>query len=230
MQWIDYFDLFLFDCDGLLVDSEPLHYQAYLNMCEHRGVQLSWDLSTFLSIAHKDGTALQEAITLEFLERKIEIPEWEILYREKKKEYQDLLDHGKISLMPGVDLLLSLLEKKGKKRCVVTHSPLIQIEAIRSQHPILQTIPHWITREDYHQPKPNPECYLQAISLYGKSGDRIIGFEDSMRGLKALMGTSATPVLICPWNYPHLDAILGPSVIHAPSFDELEIGKTLSDR
>lgn len=230
MQWIDYFDLFLFDCDGLLVNSEPLHYQAYRNMCEKRGLVLPWDFSTFLSIAHKDGTALQEAVTAEFLQKGIEIPEWKILYREKKEQYQSLLDHGKISLMPGVHLLLSILEKKKKKRCVVTHSPLVQIEAIRSQHEILQTIPHWITREDYAQPKPDPECYLRAISLFGEKGDHIIGFEDSLRGVKALLGTPAQPVLICPAHYPLLEASLSSPVVYAPSFDELEMGRLLSDK
>ena len=31
---------------------------------------------------------------------------------------------------------------------------------------ILKTIPHWFTRETYKEPKPNPECYLNAIVVY----------------------------------------------------------------
>ena len=84
--------------------------------------------------------------------------------------------------MPGVEKLLRALEAAKIRRCVVTHSALAQTALIRSKIPVLQTLPQWITREDYEKPKPNPECYLKAIQLYGKMGDRIVGFEDSVRG------------------------------------------------
>jgi beta-phosphoglucomutase-like phosphatase (HAD superfamily) len=78
--------------------------------------------------------------------------------------------------MPGVEKLLTELHKHEIRRCVVTNSTLSQVEAVCSQLPILKTLPHWITREDYEKPKPNPEGYLKAIQMYGKKGDRIIGF------------------------------------------------------
>ena len=71
-------------------------------------------------------------------------------------------------------------------RCVVTNSNLAMINSIRARIPVFGSIQHWITREDYEKPKPDPECYLKAIALYGKKGDRIIGFEDSVRGLTSL--------------------------------------------
>ena len=87
------------------------------------------------------------------------------------------------------------------KRCVVTHSPQTLVDVLRKQHPILNTIPHWITRHDYTQPKPHPEGYLMAIKRFAGANDQIIGFEDTPRGIEALMQTTALPVLISKTVY-----------------------------
>ncbi|MGD0665742.1 MAG: HAD hydrolase-like protein, partial [Rhabdochlamydiaceae bacterium] len=47
MDWTDKFDLFLFDFDGLLVDTEELHFKAYQMLCQGRGYKLPWDINRF---------------------------------------------------------------------------------------------------------------------------------------------------------------------------------------
>ena len=213
-DWIDRFQLFLFDFDGLLVNTEHLHYQAYVDMLQKRGCFLDWSFLKFCSHAHLNAEALKEQIYREFPHLE---PDWKILYGEKKQIYFDLISQGKIELMPGVLSLLQALEEKGIRRCVVTNSLKEQIHLIRSQHPILQTIPHWITREDYEKAKPSPDGYLKAIELYGKKGDQIIGFEDSIRGIEALKQTPAVPVLICPQDHPLLQSATAKGVAHFES-------------
>lgn len=216
MDWIHKFQLFLFDFDGLLVNTEHLHYQAYVNMLSKRGCRVLWSFAQFCSLAHLNADALKEQIYLEF---PLLDPDWQMLYSEKKKIYIELLASGKVEIMPGVFSLLKELEKAKIRRCVVTNSGLEQIQMIREQQSILQTIPHWITREDYSLPKPNPECYLRAIELYGKDGDRIIGFEDSLRGLTALQQTPALPVLICDTQHPLFREAKG--AIHFRSLNDI---------
>ena len=221
MDWIRSFQLFLFDFDGLLVNTEHLHYQAYLNMLSARGCPVDWSFLKFCSLAHLNSDALRQQIYAEFPTLD---PDWKTLYAEKKQIYFDLIQSGKIELMPGVEPLLRRLDKEGIRRCVVTNSFFSQIQLIRSQHPVLQTIPHWITREDYSLPKPHPEGYLRAIELYGKTGDRIIGFEDSIRGLQALAATPATPVLICPSHHPLLEMALPSGALHFESLESVYSG------
>ncbi len=105
----------------------------------------------------------------------------------------------------------------------MTHSPASFVRNIRKRHLLLDTIPHWITREDYVHPKPNPACYQMAINQLARPSDEIIGFEDSPRGLDALLGTRAKPVLICPSDASHLAHTLTqhPYVLHYPSFVSL---------
>ncbi|MEN9654651.1 MAG: hypothetical protein RL235_763, partial [Chlamydiota bacterium] len=53
--------------------------------------------------------------------------------------------------------------------------------------------------------------------LYGKAGDRIIGFEDSLRGLEALLQTPAFAVLVCAAHHPLLEIALKKSALHVES-------------
>jgi beta-phosphoglucomutase len=125
--------------------------------------------------------------------------------------------------MPGVESLLTLLDQKGIRRCVVTNSFRSQVDLIRTHQKVLQTIPHWITREDYENPKPAPDGYLRAIELYGQPGDRVVGFEDSLRGIQSLQKTPALPVLVCSSHHPLLPAALSQGVLHFNSLGSVSI-------
>lgn len=220
MQWIHQYQLFLFDFDGLLVNTEELHYQAYINMCASRGFSLTWDFNRYSEAAHHSANGLKDQIYAEFPTLYKQEPNWIILYQEKKTALLQLLESQTIPLMPGVKQLLLSLQESNIKRCVVTHSTKALVNQIRQKNPILNSIPHWITREDYINPKPHPECYLAAIHQFSTPEDKVIGFEDSPRGLKALSETTAKPVLICPSTYPYLKDILSHTVYY-PSFDAI---------
>jgi len=133
-----------------------------------------------------------------------------------------------VQLMPGVQEMLMVLQQANIKRCVVTHSPKALVDTIRQQHPILNTIPYWITREDYIHPKPHPEGYQLAISRYATPSDKIIGFEDTWRGIQALLQTRAFPVLIqgfSPWTAPQ--EFNHSRCVVRPSFVDLNFEKSL---
>lgn len=220
MDWIRNYQLFLFDFDGLLVNTEELHFAAYVQMLKARGFALGWSLERFFEAAHFNATGLRDAIYAEFPELAAQEPCWEVLYAEKKQAYMELVEQGKLALMPGVSELLQKLKQADIKRCVVTNSTKEQVERIRQHLPALNAILHWITREQYVHPKPDPECYKRAIELHGKAGDRVIGFEDSLRGFQALTGSGATGVLISSLSHPQCRA-LPPGILHFESFEQI---------
>lgn len=196
MDWISNYQLFLFDLDGLLVDTEQLHWRAYAKMCSDRGYKLDWDFITYFKIAQQDAQSLQQAIYKKLPALQKEEPNWHLLYTEKKAALRKLMQSEEIPLMPGVAKLLEALEKRHIKRCVVTHSSQDLVAQIQEKNPVLRSIPHWITKEQYAHPKPAPDGYLQAISRFATEKDAIIGFEDSTRGMESLLQTRATPIYI----------------------------------
>ncbi len=218
MEWIKRFQLFLFDFDGLLVNTEHLHFQAYKTMCAHRGFDLNWSFHRYSKAAHHKSTDLRDQIYAEFPALHRQEPNWSVLYEEKKQILLDLFKAAPVPLMEGVGNLLLSLQEAHIKRCVVTHSLSSLIDCIRQQNPLLNTIPHWITRENYTHAKPHPECYQIAIEKFAQPEDRVIGFEDSPRGLNALLETRAKSVLICPSDSPYLHEVMKENILYFPSF------------
>ena len=145
----------------------------------------------------------------------------DVLYAEKKEAHLEILKNGQIKLLPGVEEFLRGLASARVKRCVATNSAKDQIEIIRRALPLLDSIPVWVTREQYQNPKPAPDAYLKAISILADPGDKIIGFEDSMRGIKALQLASARPVLICSSKHPQLTEMDLKGVAHFSSFEKI---------
>src|SRR5438034_1331570 len=102
MHWIRHFQLFLFDFDGLLVNTEHLHYQAYVDMLARHDCHVHWSFTQYCSLAHLSAEAIRDQIYAEFPD----LPDWKLLYAEKKQLYLELLSSGRVELMPGVQELL----------------------------------------------------------------------------------------------------------------------------
>lgn len=220
MEWIHEFQLYLFDLDGLLVNTEELHYQAYKNMLKARGFCLDWDFHRYCCTAHYHSDTIAQELYEMFPALYVQEPKWEVLYDEKKQAITKLINSGMVEMMPGAAELLSHLQTAQIPHCVVTHSPSDLVALLRKQHAILNNIPYWVTRHDYTHPKPAPDCYLKAIKNYAHMGDKIIGFEDSPRGLRALMGTQAQAVLVAQVPYPEVPDFVQQGASHYSSFVE----------
>ncbi len=221
MQWIHQFQLVLFDFDGLLVNTEELHYLAYQRMCAARGINFDWSFDYYCQLAHYSADGLRRELYRQFPILNEQEPRWEILYAEKKNAIFNILNERPIQLMSGVEKLLQALTKANVRCCVVTNSPKELVDIVRKKNAILNTIPNWMTRERYTHPKPDPESYLKAIEIYGRPGDKIIGFEDTPRGLTALMGTPAMPILICTSDYPEIPALIARGARHFRTFEDV---------
>ena len=215
MDWIKQFDLFLFDFDGLLVNTEELHFGAYKKMCRDRGFELPWSFEKYCTKAHFSSSGIREGIEEDLPDLIAQERDWNVLYGEKKRAYLELLEKGAVTLMPGVEELLFHLASSEIKRCVVTHSSKELVEPIRSQLPILETISLWIMREDYMHPKPHPEGYLKALEKLKSPNDRIIGFEDTYKGLQALQRVPCHPVIISAFFKPE------GAISHFKSFEKI---------
>ena len=219
MKWIDRFDLFLLDLDGLLVNTEPLHFEAYRLLCRRRGFELPWTFERYCGFAHSSAEGLKTALFEELPSLKEMEPRWEVLYSEKKCHYLGLLQGESLQLMPGVKAFLMELALAARKRCVATNATSEQVEEMKRQLPSLGSIPVWITREQYENPKPAPDAYLKAKELLADPGDQIIGFEDTLKGVKALEAAGVAPILICQKNHPQLLEGALHGVKHFESFE-----------
>lgn len=193
-------DAFLFDLDGLLVDSEPLHFKAFQLTLSEFGYELTWDFKTYCDKAHTQSMGLKKA----FLELYPEAEElWSQIYHKVKLNFSSLIEKETLPLMPGVETFIDLILEHKKKIAVVTNSSTPMVLAICDKQPFLKKIPLWITREDYINAKPAPDGYLKAIELLGVKAENSCGFEDSPRGVKALKAAGLRAYHIHAYSLEH---------------------------
>lgn len=217
------YNLFLFDLEGLLIDTDWLHHQAYVYFLKKRNYNLPWTLEEYVTISRSSPSAIKEQIYTLFPALHEAEPKWEVLYSEKRQAYMELLRRVKtIPFMPGAQAFLKTILYLGKTLAIVTNVTREEVEIIREKVPLLAQVYEWVVREDYEKQTPDPQCYKTAIDRLAFSRVGIIGFEDSSRGLIALLGSSATAVLVSPHNYEQLEAYKG-RYEHVPSFNDIEL-------
>lgn len=221
MEWIRNFQLFLFDFDGLLVNTEELHFRAYKKMCQDRGFYLDWSFEKYCLLAHYDTETLRNAIMDSIPELRNQESDWNVLYPEKMRAYLELMGTADVQMMEGASHLLQKIHESNIPSCVVTHSHLSQVHPLKEMLPALKLIPNWITRNDYLNPKPSPDCYQTAIRYFAKDGDVVVGFEDSPRGVSALMGVDVLPVMVTKVNYPEIPKLMDSGVNYYQSFSNI---------
>ena len=197
---------YLFDLDGVLVRTEELHFAAYRAVAAENGLELPWSFERYCVAAHYGPERLRRelAATLPAL-----LPDeagWSALYARKSRLYLELLASAAIELLPGAAALLERLAAAGAPRAVVTNSTRAQTALVRRAQPVLDSVPVWVTREDYTHPKPAPDCYRVGLELLRVRPEAAIGFEDTPRGIQALAAAGAAAVLVTPIHYPELGA------------------------
>lgn len=166
---INNYDIFIFDLDGTIIDSEIKHYEAYNNQLNNK---LSY--KSYCDIFHTDKKE-------DFLkENNIDIIK-------KEKDFKELYKLNP-KLIDGFENFFNSLINNGKITCIVTNSNKERCEFIKTLHPILNYIDLWITKDDVIKIKPNPEGYIKAIQKLGNDNEleKIIIFEDSYMGLESI--------------------------------------------
>src|SRR5690349_2785489 len=105
MRWMDDYQLYLFDLDGLLVDTEPLHYGAYEKASVKWGIPWPYTFEQYCKVAHAEQNGIKKAFLRDF--PNLLEATWNVLAAEKKQLYMECLDSSAVALMPGVERFLS---------------------------------------------------------------------------------------------------------------------------
>ena len=195
-----------FDLDGLLVDTEKLHYLAYKKALLAENIFLEMSFSSYYKRIHFP-FALKKHFYQSFplLQKK-----WDTIQAKKRFFYQTSLK-SHVSLQPSAKKLLFFFKKKHIDICVVTNSGQSDVTLIKHKIPILQEIvSKWVTRELYKRAKPHPDGYLEALKHFAHPPS--IGLEDTLKGIEALQLANIHPYLIC--KKAHLPPTQLPKVAH----------------
>jgi beta-phosphoglucomutase len=185
----------LLDLDGLLVDTEAFHHRAYQSMCESFGCILSWDFDQYYHISGSSSGKVQEEL-YKLFPHLFKTYTWAQLYARKQEFLHEFIEKEPIPLMPFVEEAFLMMVQTALPIVVVTNSSSRCVARIREEHSLFSPVSFWVSREQYKEPKPSPECYLKALCHLKVSPTKAIGFEDSYRGVCALKAAGCQAVLI----------------------------------
>lgn len=183
---------FLFDMDGTLINSEPLHFQSVARTLSDYGKKyLDFE-------GHKKtytGTGLQNTFTKESEKYGLNVP-IETMKEKFHKHLEDLVEEGGLPVMQGAIEFLKQIKNKGLKTAIVSGSTerLIAYSLEKSRIPnVFDAI---VGIDKYQTPKPDPACYKMAAEILGVKPQECLVFEDAQTGIKAALEAGMEVVVI----------------------------------
>ncbi len=166
---------YIFDFDGVLVNTMELHYEAYSQACREFGIPV--DKKRFFSQAGMTG---REQIRYFAKKAGVEV-DIESVYRRKSELGRGWTDRA-ADISVNIQLL-NILRQNGVKVAVATGSTPKSILPIMAKFGI--EVDAVATSEDVKRGKPNPDLFLRAAEKLGIPPQRCIVIEDSDVGIEA---------------------------------------------
>ena len=171
----------IFDFDGVLVDSESAHFDAFKRVLrEDLRVELTVDEYDARYLGFDDHTCFRRAFELRGLDASPEAISDPV--ERKRRAYEDGL--SRVPFFPGAQELIRALHEAGVPLAVASGSRRPEIETILRGPGLLQCFRGIVGAEDVRNFKPHPEPYLRARSLLPvDSPEGVVSFEDSTAGI-----------------------------------------------
>jgi len=171
---------FIFDMDGVLINSEPLHARSRLAVLESLGVTTDMDMSLVIgssplafwqSMIEKYGLDAS-ALNLERIQLAVLI---------------DMIIKEKCQPPDGLFELLDALEGMGVAMAVGSSSRRMLVETVLDYLGIASRFKVVITGDDVKNLKPAPDIYLMAMERLGTDKSQAVAVEDSHLGVRAAL-------------------------------------------
>ncbi|MGX6607145.1 HAD family hydrolase [Micromonosporaceae bacterium Da 78-11] len=183
------FRAYLFDCDGTIADSMPLHYVAWRRALAEWGAEFGEEL--FYAWG---GRPVADIIADLNEQQGLTMPVATVADR-REQLFQELLPQ--ISAVPGV--LEHIEDGYGKVPfAVVSGSTRESVTASLTALGLLDRFDVLVGAGDYTEPKPDPEAFLLAARLLRVAPEQCVVFEDTDFGVQAAAAAGMAHVRVPP--------------------------------
>lgn len=208
----------LFDMDGVIVDTEPLHRKAYFKTFDELGITVSEDLYTSLTGASTKRVA-------ETLIGKYNLTQtYETIAAIKRAHFKDYFDNDEeFDLIPGVRELIKHYHESGIKLILASSATMITINMVFEKFGLEQYFSGKISGAALKESKPHPEVFLLAAEMAEEPAENCMVIEDSTNGILA---ASRAEIFCAAYRSPHSknqDYTLADIVVS--DYEELELDK-----
>ena len=183
------FGAYLFDCDGTIADSMPLHYMAWKKALAEWNC--TFDEQLFYALG---GTPVAEIVSLLNKKHGLSMPVESVSSR-KENFYLELLPQ--LQAVP--EVVEHIDAQHGRiPFAVVSGSTRESVTASLDSLKLLDRFDTMVCAGDYKKSKPDPECFLLAASKLGVAPESCLVFEDTDMGIHAARAAGMASVKIPP--------------------------------
>lgn len=171
----------LFDFDGTLVDSDPIHLDTWNRLLAPYGGTI--DAHFYAENCSGEGSLkIAEKLKARFVGANFSP---DCFAREKDGAYEGWIASHPIPCMPGAGDILEFLSSHQIKLGLVTSAPRSGVEKTLVGNHLIDYFDLVVTRENVARGKPAPDGYLYALDTLHVAGDSAVAFEDTVKGVQA---------------------------------------------
>lgn len=170
----------IFDMDGVIVDTEPVHHYAYNQHFKQLNIDVSPEMyATFTGNSTKN---IFERLKVQF-NLSDDVP---TLVETKRNLFNEAFDNKEdLYLLDGVEDLIKDLHQNGIQLVLASSSATVTINKIFNRFGLHQYFTHIVSGEDFPKSKPHPAIFQHAAFLAETPVENCIVIEDSTNGIKA---------------------------------------------
>lgn len=178
-------DMVIFDCDGVLVDSEHITNRVLRDDLARRGLTLTQDQVITLFVG---GTMMGVRDTARDMGADLPDDWLDQIYASMYR----VLDQ-EVQVVPGVSAMLDRLATAGIATAIGSNGPHEKMRITLGRTGLLARFQgRIISRQDVAHPKPAPDVYLAAAALDSATPAHCVVIEDSPSGARAAKAAGMT--------------------------------------
>ena len=208
----------IFDMDGVIVDTEPVHHYAYFQHFDELNITVTEEMFTSYMGNSTRNTfqKLKETFDLEH--------DVEDLILRKRTLFNDAFDKKEdLFLLDGVEKLIKELHQNGMQLIVASSASKVTIDRVFTRFGLHSYFSHIVSGEDFPKSKPHPAIFEHAVFLSQTPKEACVVIEDSTNGIIASKAAGIYCIGYDSENSKMQDLSLADSVIRR--FDELSFVK-----
>jgi len=180
---------FIFDMDGLMIDSEPLAIESWQTIVRPFGHRID-------EILFQQMLGLRGIECAAMLRERFHLPmAAEALARQRNDTLLASLP-GRLKAMPGLRELIAELQVRGLKRAIATSGERRYVAAVICGLNLDGAFDTTVVAEDVRRGKPAPDVYLLAAERLGLPSSQCLVLEDALNGVRAAKAAGMTCVAV----------------------------------
>jgi len=180
---------YIFDCDGTLVDSMPVHYVCWVQSLRINGATFDFTEEEFYHFA---GVREQDTVVI-LNERHGTMIDPDAVAETKAELFRKRI-HEVLEVKPVADFARSLYQKAPMSVASGSEAPIVH--ACLQNTGLFPLFPHIITPADVKRGKPAPDMFLLAAECMGVDPSDCLVFEDGRSGMEAAASAGMAAVFI----------------------------------